>query len=238
MRHLLTTLLITSLTACGGGGSGGSTASTTATPTFPLLQAVKSINTNGNSGTLTAIGTAATKATDGDCSGTLTGADVPTKTTTTFRGQTAYASTSTFTMNLTNCTPASSSGTSTYYYDANYLDLGHVSSTGKMSLWLTPPSIPASVKVGDTFVVGTEYDYTDTTGNLGDGRTDYTVVMEADTSSSTAIVNKVGKHYDASGQLTYTSQSRMRVDAAGTLTIVSVDNQYAAPSNMRLVFRR
>lgn len=141
-------------------------------------------------------------------------------------------------MSFTNCTPSSIVESGTDYYDINYVDLGSVnSSSGEMSLWQTAPSIPTTVRVNDVIIVGTVNDFTNTSGTVSDGRSDKTIVVEADT-STTAIVNVITKRYNAAGQLTHTSQSRSRIDAAGTLTRLSMDIQYATTSTMHLVFRR
>jgi hypothetical protein len=106
-----------------------------------------------------------------------------------------------------------------------------------MGLWQTAPNIPSTARVNDVIVVGTKNYFTNTSGSVNDGRSDMTVVVEADT-STTAIVNQIVKSYNAAGQLTSTTQGRSRIDANGTLTRVSIDIQYATTSTVHLVFRR
>ena len=141
-------------------------------------------------------------------------------------------------MSFTNCTPSSIADSSTNYYDSNYLPLGDVdASSGEMGVWQMPPNLPTTVHVNDVFVVGTKNYFTNTSGATSDGRMDITVVVEAD-SSNTAILNQIVKQYNAAGQLTSTTQGRTRIDAAGTLTRVSIDVQFATTSTTHLVFRR
>lgn len=244
MKTLLCLASIFVLFGCGGGGGGGTAATTTTTGpvastlSFPLRQAVNTLTANGESVTLTAIGTSATQATDGLCSGSYTFTSSPATTATTFRGQSAMSSNSASTISFTNCTPSSNAESSTNYYDTNYVFLGDVNaSSGKMDLWQTAPNVPTTVRVNDVFIVGTENSFTNTSGTVSDGRSDMTVVVEAD-SSTTAIINQIRKSYNAAGQLTSTVQGRSRIDAAGTLTRVSIDIQYATTSTTHLVFRR
>lgn len=242
MKHLLCLASIFALFGCGGGGGGGATATTTgpvaSTLSFPLRQAVNTLTANGESVTLTAIGTSATLATDGLCSGTYTFTSAAATTATTFRGQPALSSNSAGTISYSNCTPSSSARSSTNYYDSNYLPLGDVdASSGEMGVWQTAPNLPTTVRVNDVIIVGSKTYFTNTSGATNNGRTDMTVVVEADT-STTAILNQIQKSYNAAGQLTSTSQGRTRIDAAGTLTRVSIDIQYATTSTTHLVFRR
>lgn len=240
--HTLAGLCLTALlSACGGGGGGGATTPSgpvTSTLSFPLKATVNALTANGETVTLTAIGTSATQATDGLCSGTLTSTAGAANTATTFEGTAALSAVSVSTIALTNCTPASNASTSTEYYDSNYMPRGSNVTGGSYSVWLTPPSIPTTVTVGATGIVGSETYYTNNTKATLDGRTDYSYVVEADT-ANTAIVNLVSKRYDQSGQLLHTSQSRRRIDATGTtFPYVSSDIQYATTSTLHLVFRR
>jgi hypothetical protein len=239
MRFIFSILLATALSACGGGGGSSSSSGPVASSlSFPLRQAVNALPANGESVTLTATGTSATQAADGLCSGTYTATSGPASTLTTFRGQTALSANSAATISFTNCTPASAAESGTSYYDTNYLPLGDVNaSSGRMGLWQTAPNIPSTARVNDVIVVGTKNYFTNTSGSVNDGRSDMTVVVEADT-STTAIVNQIVKSYNAAGQLTSTTQGRSRIDANGTLTRVSIDIQYATTSTVHLVFRR
>jgi hypothetical protein len=226
------------LTGCGGGGgTPAATGPVVSTLTFPLRAASNAITANGESVTLTAIGTSATQITDGLCSGTLTGTSGPANSATTFEGLPALSSVVVSTLSFSNCTPASTSTTYTDYYDSNYLPLGTNVSGGSYTVWLTPPTIPASATVGATAIIGTETYYTNSTKSILDGRRDVSMVVEADT-ANTAVVNAISKRYNQSNQLLYTSQTRRRIDTLGATTYVSSDIQYATTSTLHLVFRR
>lgn len=227
------------LAACGGGGGGGTPAPTgpvVSTLSFPLQSAVNSETASGSILTLHATGTSATQVTDGLCTGTVTQTDGPATTATTFEGSPALSRVSVVTITFTNCTPASTTGTETDYFNSNYVARGLNIQGGKYGVYLTAPVIPSSVTVGATGIIGTLTYYTDSTKASGAGRSDKSFVIEADT-ATTAIANAITKTYDASGTLTSTSQSRYRIDASGAFTPVSIDIQYSGTSTTHLVFR-
>jgi hypothetical protein len=207
-------LLLIGLSACGGGGGSSAPAGpVTSTLSFPFLSAYKTFTANGVTKNFTI---------SGYCSGTGTDTESPATTATTFEGSSALSAGSATTWTYTNCTPGSNADTSTTYYDSNYMPLGYSGSS--YGVFLTPPSIPTSVTVGGTGTVGTETLYTNSTKATGDGRVDFSYVIEADT-STTAIVNMIEKQYDATNVLTITAQFRYRIAATGALTPVSVDFQ-------------
>lgn len=222
MRFHIAFALILSIffSGCGGGGGGGGSSApagpVTSTLTFPLLSAYKTTNANGWTKTFTI---------SGNCSGSGTVTISPAATATTFEGVPALASGRAITGTYTNCTPASFAGTSTSYFDSNYIRLGS-SSSSSYSVYLTPPTLPTSVTVGTSGTIGTATEYANSTKTTGDGRTDISYVIEADT-STTAIVNVIQKAYNSAGTLTATSQSRYRIAATGALTPISLDIQSA-----------
>jgi hypothetical protein len=140
------------------------------------------------------------------------------------------------TISFSNCTPAFSTSTATDYYDTNFLPLGFEEQGGDYGVLLVPPIIPDSVMVGDVGIFGTITLYTDSTKAFGNGRHDWSFVVEPDT-ATTAIVNLISKGYDASSQLLYTEQDRYRITSTGALTLISVDVQFAPPFTAHLVFR-
>lgn len=231
-RYSVTALaLFTSalLIGCSGGGGGGAAAPAgpvTSTLSFPLQSAYKTLLANGLTKTFTVSGT---------CSGTGSKTSAPATTAATFEGVAGFSAVQSFTLSYTNCTPASSATTFTSYYDSNYVPLGFNSVGVNYGVWLTPPTIPPSVAVGGTAIVGTETLYTDSTKATGNGRIDQSYVIEADT-STTAIANLIAKIYNAAGTLTATEQDRFRIAATGALTPVSVDIQYANGSTTHLVW--
>lgn len=214
--------LIFLLAGCGGDDDDGGT--TPSTLSFPVGSAYKAFVASGYVADFTV---------SGDCSGSGNQTNAPATTVATFEGVTGLSAVTTFTMNLTNCTPAVTAQTLTNYYTNDYVPLGFNSPGVSYGVWAVPPTIPASVKVGDTAILGTINLYTDSTKTTPNGRSDQSYVVEANT-SDTAIVNMISKVYSQSGTLLATEQSRMRIDAAGTLTPVSEDILYAT-SNTRLI---
>lgn len=222
-------LFIALLTGCSGGGGGGAAAPAgpvTSTLSFPLQTAYKTLVANGLTKSFTVSGT---------CSGSGSRTIAPATTAATFEGVAGFSAVTTINISLTNCTPATTAQTSTNYCDNNYVPLGFNSVGVNYGVFLTPPTIPASVTVGGTGVVGTLTLYTNSTKATGNGRIDQSYVIEADT-STTAIVNLIAKLYNAAGTLTATEQGRHRITATGALTPVSVDIQYANGSIMILTY--
>ena len=216
------------LAACGGGGGGGTAAAPVAsTLSFPLQTGYRTLIANGLTKSFTVSGT---------CTGSGTKSSSPANTAATFEGVAGLSATSTLTMSLagTGCTP-SVAQSSTGYFDTNYIPLGFNSVGVNYGVYLTGITIPASVTVGGTAILGTETLYTNSTKTTGNGRIDSIYVVEADT-ASTAIVNLIAKIYDASGTLTATEQDRYRMTSTGTLTPISIDIQYANTSTAHLVF--
>jgi hypothetical protein len=224
-------LLAATLSACGGGGGGG------ASQTYPLRTALDSLTRAGSAFQLTATGTSATSAVDGDCSGTMNETDGAATIPATFNGKPGWSSDIIASLHFTNCTPADLTASETDYFDSNYLPLGAVVSGGKYGIYLTPPVVPEMVSVGNTGVIGTLSFFTDSTQATPDGHADRTYTIEADT-ATTAIANSISKVYDAAGTLTSTSQVRYRIDTKGKLSIVSQDIvQVGTGSSTHLLFR-
>jgi len=224
-------LFIFGLSACGGGGGGGGGAATappgkvTSTLAFPLLAGYKAMVAAGYSKTFTI---------SGDCSGSGSTTRAPVSTATTFEGSPALSGGVTLTWTLTNCTPTSLASTYTAYYDSNYLPLGSSNGVDSYNLYLTPPSIPASVMVGATAASGTLTGYTTSAKSVFTGTQVVSFLIEPDT-ATTAIVNVISKGYNSSTTLLYTGQDRFRMTSSGTLTILSSDIQYATGSAIHLV---
>lgn len=222
----------TLLTACGGGGSSTTAGPVTSTLSFPLQSGYKTLIANGLSKNFTA--TITGPALPVTCTGSGNKSSSPATTAATFEGVAGFSATATFTMTLTNCTPASTAQTSTAYFDSNYVQLGVDSVGVNYAVFLNPPNIPTSVTVGGTGIIGTQTLYTDSTKATPNGTVAMSYVIEADT-SNTAIVNLIAKIYDAGGTLTATEQDRYRIDALGTLTPTSIDIQYSNTSTNHMV---
>ena len=219
------------LAGCGGGSSTTPAAVVTAAATtFALQSGYKTRVASGSTDNFTISGT---------CSGSATMSD-STPSSATFEGSPALSVTVTATISFTNCTPSSNASTSTGYYDSNYNPLGYSTIGVDYGKFLTIPSpLPVSVKVGDTAVFGTETIYADSTKQITTGQRTLSYVIETDgASTSTAIANLITKQFNTSSQLLFTQQSRYRMAADGTLTIVSIDVQYATTSTNHLVYTK
>lgn len=212
------------LAGCGGGG-GGSSGPVTSTLSFPLLSGFQTLVATGYSKSFTISGT---------CGGSGSLAKSPANTSTTFESQSALSATATLTASLTGCTPNSLASTATEYYDSsNYYPLGFNSPGVNYGVYLTPPTIPSSVTVGSTGILGTETLYTDSNKTTANGREDGSYIIEADT-ASTAIVNLIEKDYDSSNALLFTEQDRFRMTSTGSLSPISVDIQYTSGTHLVL----
>lgn len=227
-KLLLLTLSTVALVACGGGGGGGGDSAAPAVTSFPLLAGYKA---------LTAAGGTNNYAVTGSCSGSATIAD-GVAVAASFEGVNGYSTTSTATVNVTNCTPASNSSSNTTYYDANYTPLGSSTPGSEYAKVVTvPPPLPASVKVGDAGAYATLTVYADGTKATVTGSRTFSFAVEADT-PSTAIVNLIAKDYDTSNTLLFTQQSRYRIAADGKLTSTTIDLQYSTTSTFHLLLTK
>ena len=216
------------LVACGGGGGGGSTGPVVSTNSFPLRAGYTALVAAGAIDNFTISGT---------CAGSATITDSP-AIASTFEGVAGFASTSTFTFTFTNCTPTSGADTSTTFYDANYTPLGISNPGGDYEKFQTvPPPLPASVMVGNTASYGTLIVYTDSSKTVTTGTRVFSYVVEADT-ASTAIINLISRSFDNASQLLGTQQSRYRIAANGSLTIVSIDTQLSTTSTTHLLLTK
>ena len=185
--------------------------------TYPLQSAYKTLNANGFTRSFTI---------SGSCRGSGSITSTPAATAATFEGVAALSAITTETISLSNCLPATITGTTTHYFDSSYFDLGSEQVGGNYGVFLTPLTIPTSATVGGTGTIGTQTFYTNSTKATGAGRSDMSYVIEADT-SITAIANVIFKTYNAAGTLTSTEQDRYRIDAIGALTPISGDIQGA-----------
>ncbi len=216
------------LAACSGGGGGGSASSgpVTSTLSFPLQSGYNATVANGFSKSFTISGT---------CSGTGNRAQAPATTAATFEGVAGFSAVVTFTTSSSAPCATSSATSSTSYYDTNYIPLGFNSVGVNYGVYLTPPVFPTSVMVGNTGIIGTVTLYTDSTKTVANGRVDTSYVIEPDT-ANTAIVNFIGKLYNATPALIATEQGRFRIATTGALIPISTDIQYANISTLHLVF--
>lgn len=210
---------------CGGGGDSGAT-----TTSFPAQAGFRARIAAGSTDNFTLSGT---------CTGTATitnGAATPS----TFEGVAGFAATqtATATVDLTNCTPATNTISGTSYYDGSYTPLGSSIPGVEYAKFLTaPPPLPTAVKVGDAAVYATLTTFTDSTKIIVTGQRVLSYVVEADT-ANTAVVNLVSKGYDMLHQPLFTQQSRYRIAADGTLTVLTIDVQYSTTSTTHLLYTK
>lgn len=237
MRGAVLSLAIM-LTGCGGGGStaAGPTGPVASTLSFPVAQAMATDATAGSSYNFTAAQTGTVTCAG---SGSITRAQATTSTTFNITPTTAVPAMSaveTFTLNWTNCTPASAATTATQYYTpTTYVPLGFNSVNVNYGAYLTAPSYPATVMVGGTGIIGSEDLFTDSTEQTSNGRIDSSYVVSADT-ASTAIITLIGKEYNASSVLVFTEQDAYRITAAGAVTRINTNIQYANGINVTFTY--
>jgi hypothetical protein len=212
---------------CGGGGDSGAT-----TTSFPAQAGFRARIAAGSTDNFTLSGT---------CTGTATITNgAPTDST--FEGVPGFAATqtATATVNLTNCTPETNVISGTSYYDRSYTPLGS-SIPGVEYAKFQPgpplPLLPLAVKVGDTADYATLTTFTDSTKIIVTGQRVLSYVVEADT-ANTAVVNLVSKGYDMLHQPLFTQQSRYRIAADGTLTVLTIDVQYSTTSTTHLLYTK
>lgn len=218
-------LLSTLLSACGGGGGSPGDGTVVSSFSFPLQTAYRTTIASGGTYNFSI---------SGSCAGTGTQTVAPANTPSVFEGAPALSAQTTLFMAFTNCVPGTVADTVTYYYDSNYLALGHWALGSSYGVYLTPPVLPVTVMVGNAGTIGTETLYTDNTQAVPDGRSELVYAVEADT-ATTAIVKLTARIYNASGTLTATEQDRFRITAAGAFTPVSTDLQYSDTSSLHLV---
>ena len=209
-------------------GSDGSTATTTtpAPTTFPVASARATLIANGWSKTFVASITGTLT-----CSGTGAVTVSPASTSTTFamtptNSVSALSATQSVTENWTNCTPATQALSSTNYYNpSSYIDLGDSLTGVNYNVFQTAPSYPATVKVGDTGIIGTENLYTNSTETASNGQQQVSYTVAADT-TTTAIVTII---YNITGSSNNGSeQDKWRISTSGTLTPISVVFSYTS----------
>ncbi|MDD2775729.1 MAG: FG-GAP-like repeat-containing protein [Gallionella sp.] len=224
---VLVFLSVLTLVGCGGGGGGGSAAPSAAvvsTLSFPLQNGMNAYIARGS---------LANYVVSGSCSGNAGMVNLM-PASAVFEGVSGVSVASTQTINLTNCLPSVITGNAIDYYDANYVPLGRAITGGDYSVYISPPVIPAQVKVGNTGSMGTLNNFFDSTKTVPTGKDVMSFVIEADT-ANTAIVNMMDRSYNTLGVLLTTTQDRYRIDVNGRLTPISSDIQQANGSTIHLV---
>jgi len=93
-------------------------------PSTSETSTISSMNLKAAWASMIQTGFSKTFSVSGTCSGSATLSPSGAKTAATFEGSTAYSAATTLSMSLTNCTPATSTATSTSYYDVNGVPFG------------------------------------------------------------------------------------------------------------------
>jgi hypothetical protein len=188
----------------------------TSTNTFPLQAAWQSRVQSGLTVKANISGT---------CTGTFNASET-TPVSATFEGTSGFSTTRTTSANLIGCTPATSNQTETVYYDSNYAPKGYTVAGETYAVYATTPTLPVTVRVGDTGTIGTTNRFTSSTKATSKGTQTITYTIEADT-TDTALVALTFKNYDATNTLTSTEVDRYRIASTGSLSFVSFDIVYA-----------
>ena len=213
--------LTTLLTACGGGGGGGGTPSPiVSTDSFSFATANAAHINNGYALNFNLTGTQMVGGVNYNVTGSGT-VTVTAATPSNFEGQPALLNTETVTGTITvnGVTAPLPAVVQQSYSTTNYVPLGEVDGNEYWVMQGTPV-IPATVKVGDTAVLGTFTRYTDSGKATVLGTVKLSYVIEAD-AAHTAIINLVTQQYDTLNALEYSDQTRWRIDTVGTVTFVS-----------------
>ena len=210
--RLSTAALATLLASCGGDGS-----STQEPTTYPLRQAYDKLLQDGETGTF---------AISGSCIGTAFLKDDP-EVSTTYEGLPALGIPKYSTFIYTNCSPQQSVTLGTNYYTLDHRLLAVTTTTSSAISVVAPTEeqLPVAVKVGDLFVRGTATTYADNTRAKILGQIGRRLTIEPDT-TSTVIVNFISETFGADGVLSLTVQSKYRMNAAGSLTKISIEYQF------------
>ena len=222
----ITLSLLTLLGGCLSGGTSGSTtttapATTSSSTTFPALRAYTSLIVGGVDTTFT-VAQSGTSA----CSGTGTYTRSPASAPTSFNLTPTYAvsavsSTESVNKNWTNCTPAISTIDATEYFNSsNYMPLGANVPNTVYNVYPTS-TFPAAVSVGDTGIIGTYNQYTNSSESTSVGKVEASYAVTADT-ATTAIFTIIYKSFNTSNTLTSTENDAWRISTTGSITPVSL----------------
>lgn len=236
---LISVLCLSLLSACGGGG-GDAPASTPAAPTNPNPSPVASANSfalaAGYKARLIA-GANDNFDITGDCTGT---ANITIERTTAapFEGSTVIGARQTASSNL-SCAPPSNPTTGFTYYNANYSPIGLSVDGGDYAVFAAPPiDLLTSVTVDNverSIVTYNVYSNSSKATLVGTRVISYKI--EPDT-TTTAIFNLITKSYNTNNLLLSTQQSRYKMAADGTLTLLTIEVVFVNTAVLRLVYTK
>ena len=241
MKKALAAVIVSLLLGCGGGGGGGGSAPSVgpvvSTSSFPVVNVQANHINSGYTHTGTITGTVTASGITLPVTGTVTLTVTPAPAST-FEGRPALVDSETVSGSITATNPSTGASTTipfptttatqTFSDQATFAPLGS-SSAGSYSVMQGTATIPSTAKVGDTGVIGTFTNYTDSSKATTVGTIRISYVVEADT-SSTAIFNIITQEFDATNTLVATEQVRWRVDTSGTATFVSNSTTATIPA--------
>ena len=230
LRILGAISITTLLSACGGGG-GGSTASAPVASTDIFQLQVANANMVQRTSTLNCT-----------LSGTyngypISGNEVVTfgsLTSTTFENQPALSQINTNTGSFTlNGTQYPINGSSTNYYDTNYLPVGYYGTEYVVMNGVAV--IPATIKINDSGTIGTATRYTDSTKTTLIGTKTVTWTLLPDT-ASTGILSVTDTYKDTTSTVTETDTSTYRLTPAGGVTNLTSTATYSNGNVLTLTY--
>jgi FKBP-type peptidyl-prolyl cis-trans isomerase len=162
-----------------------------------------------------------------------------------FDGSTRTAVATVSVWQFTNCSPATFNATESTYYDSNYSLVGSAVTTlhtlsvnGTEFVTFAQPAnaLPATVRIGDTGTIGVATVYTTSAKTSTTGSRTYSYAIEADDgSSTTAIANFRTLSTNGAGAPLLTLQTKYRLNANATLSLIAQDIQFATTSTIHLV---
>src|SRR6266853_393409 len=137
---------------------------------------------------------------------------------------------------LLNCPQVATSGTSITYLDIYNNPVDAIGPGAYNGVFKAPMPPPARVAVGDTWpgTVETLYSDASQTNKIGSIQSSFSV--EADSTSSSAIIHWTSSRYDAQGTLLATEQDRYRILPDGTLSWVSMQIRYTDAQSTTLTY--
>jgi hypothetical protein len=227
-------LLALALNGCGGGG-GGLTNTTPPPETFDLQTGISGLVANGQSSNVTLAGTAEVSGSSVPFTGTATLTLAP-GASATFNGEGALSQTETIsgTVTAAGSTVPYTSSVVDFYATGDDAFLGETG-TSEYDVAQTAFTYPASVVAGDSGVLGTTNDYTDSTMGTPTGSTQvsYAVTAVSSTASDatpTVMVAITSQVNDTQNNALETDVTNYSLTDGGVLTLVSASVQNSTES--------
>ena len=214
------------LAALAGCGGDDGTPFTPATATFPLQAAYQTFLSGPNVQNYELSGTCggwATETTSAPAAGTFEGAPALLKTTTaTLHRESCIAEGPALAQRIP---PGTDTLSAQSFYDGSFAPLGMSVPNLSYTRFAAPVTIPASVKVGDTAVLGNAPSWTNSAKVTLNGSETVSYAVEADTETS-VIVKFITRGFDLDNSLLFTDIESYRLTADGRLTLVRIEDYF------------